>query len=619
MTEHTQAAAIVDAVTRTSRWRRIFSTDHRTIARQYFALALAAVLAGVVLSLLMRIHIVWPDARIPLIGTVAPETYLAWMTIHGSLMVFFVLTTAPIGAFGNLVLPDQIGAFASHERRAFAAEQKPKYGARSRRSSEMAFPVLNALSFWVTLAALLILLASFFVAGGAQIAGWTAYPPLSAFASAGPGLAAGMDCWLASIALFCIAQIFQSINFIATPLRCRARGMSLMRMPLTVWGWFVSGQLALPIFSALFAAVVLLFCDRHLGTSFFIPSGEVVNGVVSTHRGGSPLLWQHLFWFFGHPEVYLAILPGMGIVSTLLSNFARRPVFAYRGMVYATYAIAILGMLVWGHHMFVSGMSPFAGSVFAVMTMIIAVPSSLKVLSWTATVWRGSSAGTLRFSTPMLFSIGFVSLFIAGGITGPILAQPLLDTYVHDTYFVVAHFHLIMAMAGMFSIFAATYYWAPLLFAFRGFARGPMLSERLGHWHFWLTLFGAYAVFIPMHLLGLAGHPRRYSQLAGSAPYIADLLPLQRFITVAALVLAGSQLVFLWNLIATLKQALSPADATKVDANPWKATTLEWLSASEKRAADFSVVRGACDYGPYDNRDFRMQHDPMPPETTLER
>src|SRR5947209_1824883 len=286
----------------------------------------------------------------------------------------------------------------------------------------------------------------------------------------------------------------------------------------------------------------------------------------------------------------------MGIVSTLLSNFARKPVFGYRGMVYATFAIAILGSVVWGHHMFTSGMSPYAGSVFALMTMLVSVPSSLHVFSWIATLWRGN----LQLTPPMLFSIGFLSLFIAGGLTGPLLAQPVLDQYVHDTYFVVAHFHLIMAMAAMFSVFAATYYWSPLLFG-----HGRMMSERLGRWHFWLTLFGAYAVFMPMHLLGLAGHPRRYAQLIGSASYITQLLPIQRFITYAAILLGFAQLLFLWNLVATLA-----SKRTKLESNPWLATTLEWLPASDT-GAPLEVHRGPCDYGAFaDHRDFRMQHEP---------
>ncbi|HEY0566376.1 MAG TPA: cbb3-type cytochrome c oxidase subunit I [Terriglobales bacterium] len=563
--------------------QRVFSTDHRTIARQYFWLALAAVLIGLTLSVLMRIHLVWPDARIPLFGVVAPETYLAWLTIHGSLMVFFVLTTAPVGCFGNLVLAEQIGAQP-------IAADGTRIGA-----PRMAFPALNALSFWTTLAAFLVMLAAFFVTGGAPVAGWTAYPPLSAIASAGPGLAYGMDCWLLSLTVFCFAQIFQSINFIATPLRMRAKGMTLMRMPLTVWNWFVTASLSLIVFSALLAALVLMLCDRHLNTSFFVPSGVVINGVISSHKGGSPLLWQHLFWFFGHPEVYIAILPGMGIVSIVLSTFARKPVFGYKGMVVATVAIAFLGSLVWGHHMFTSGMSPYAGSVFALMTLAVAVPSSVKVLGWIATLW----GGRLRFDTPLLYSLGFLSLFIAGGLTGPLLAQPVLDQYVHDTYFVVAHFHLIMAMAAMFTIFAALHYWSPLLF------KGRMLSERLGRWHFWLTLFGAYAVFMPMHWLGIAGHPRRYAELTGSAQYVARLLPLQRWITYAALVLASAQLLFLWNLVATLWRSKQSEDA-----NPWQATTLEWIPASQWMSGGVRVERGPCDYeGEEKEKDFTMQHE----------
>src|SRR3984957_6263334 len=443
---------------------RLFSTNHRIIGIQYLGLALISVIIGTVLSLLMRIHLVWPNWPLPLHGPILPEDYLALVTIHGTIMLFFVLTTAPQAGFGNLILPAQIG------------------------TSTMAFPGLNAASFWLTAVALITLLSSTFVPGGAAISGWTAYPPLSAIPSAGPGQALGMDLWLASIALFALASTISSINPLTTIIRNRCPGMTWERLPLTVWGWFTAALLSIIAFSVLLAAILLLLCDRHAGTSFFLPTGDLVNGVI--HRGGdgSPLLWLHLFWFFGHPEVYIAILPGLGLTSMLLANFSHRKVFAYRTMITTALLIGFLGILLWDHHMFVAGLNPFASSVFSISTMAIALPASAKVLSWLATTWRAKPT----YTTAMLFSLGFVSLFITGGLTGPILAQPILDEYLHNTFFVVAHFHLIMAMAGVFALFAATYYGFPLTTAQAG-KPSRLMSEPLGPLHFWLTIVGAYA------------------------------------------------------------------------------------------------------------------------------
>lgn len=523
----------------------VFSTDHRIIGVQYLLLALVSVIIGTTLSLLMRVHLVWPAWSLPLHGPILPEDYLALVTIHGTIMLFFVLTTAPQSGFGNLILPAQIG------------------------SRRMAFPVANAVSFWLTAVALLVLLSSTYAPGGAPISGWTAYPPLSAVPSAGPGQALGMDLWLASIGLFAIASTISAINTLVTIIRLRCEGMTWERLPLTVWGWFTAALLSVIAFSVLLAAVLLLFCDRHAGTSFFLPVGDLVNGTLHRAGGrgnGSPLLWLHLFWFFGHPEVYIAILPGLGVTSMLLANFSYRRVFAYRTMIVTTLMIGFLGILLWGHHMFVAGLNPFAASAFAVSTMTIALPASAKVLSWLATTWRSRPS----YKTPMLFSLGFVSLFIAGGLTGPILAQPILDEYLHNTFFVVAHFHLIMAMAAIFGLYAATYYWFPLM-------TGRFMSERLGRWHFWLTILGAYATFVPMHLVGLAGEPRHYAQLTGipnaAGVMLARLVPLNRFITYSALFLATAQLIFLWNLARSLRSG-APAPS-----NPWLATTLEWHPA----------------------------------------
>jgi cytochrome c oxidase subunit I len=351
--------------------------------------------------------------------------------------------------------------------------------------------------------------------------------------------------------------------------------MTWLRMPLTCWSWFVTAILILLAFGILLAAVVLLMLDRHAGTSFFIPGGLLVSGKAINHAGGSPLMWQHLFWFFGHPEVYIAILPAMGVTSHLLSVFARKPVFGYKAMVGATLAIGALGFMVWGHHMFVSGMNPYAGTAFALTTMAIAVPSTAKVFSWLGTLWGGG----LQRKTPMLFSLGFLSLFIAGGVTGPILALPALDQYLHNTFFVVAHFHLIMGMAGAFSIFAGVYYWFPLM-------TGRLMSERLGRWHFWLSLIAVYGTFFPMHLEGLAGRPRHYAQVTGSTSSLASLLPMERGVTWAAFVLGAAQLIFLINLFWSARRG------TPAGENPWRATTLEW----QPNALSVTVERGPYEY-----------------------
>lgn len=531
---------------------RLFTTDHRAVGVLYLLLALAAVTVGTFLSLLMRIHRVWPDTALPFFGVLKPEDYLALVTMHGTLMIFFVLTTAPQSGFANLVLPEQIGA------------------------REMAFPRINAAAFWLTVVAFLVLLAAFFVPKGAPISGWTSYPPLSAVPAAGPGQGAGMDVWLASIGIFCVASWLSSVNMLATILGERGAGMSWTRLPMTVWAWLVTSILTLLVFSVLLAAVILLFSDRHFGSSFFVPLGDMVNGRIVGRDDGSPLLWLHLFWFFGHPEVYIAVLPGMGLATSLLANFTRRPVPGYRVMAAMLIAIGLLGLVVWGHHMFVSGMNPYAGTAFALTTMAIAVPSTVEVLGWLAMLWGGG----LRLKTPMLFTLGFLSFFIAGGLTGPILAQPALDTYLHNTFFVVAHFHLVMAMAGAFSLFAGVYYWFPLL-------AGRLMNEGLGKLHFWITVVAAYGTFFPMHLAGLAGEPRHYERLTGPVASFSGLLPLERGITYSAMLLASAQLLFLWNIFWSARRG------AVAERNPWAATTLEW--SPEKRLS--RVNRGPYEYG----------------------
>jgi cytochrome c oxidase subunit 1 len=551
----------------------IFSLDHKVIGIQYYLLALTAVFVGMFLSLLMRVHLIWPAAILPLVGEIKPETYLSLLTMHGTIMVFFVLTTAPQGGFGNYFLPIQIGA------------------------PDMAFPTLNMLSFWTTFVAFVVLLAAFFVTGGAPLHGWTGYAPLSALPSAGPGETLGADLWIASIAIFCIASLMGALNFITTTLDMRAKGMTMMRMPLTCWAWFVTAVLGLLAFGVLLSAGILLLLDRHMGTSFYVPL-VVVNGEVMGHKGGSPLLWQHLFWFFGHPEVYIAILPGMGVASQLLSTFSRKPIFGYKAMVYAIMSIGILGFMVWGHHMFMSGMSPYSAFAFSIMTMAIGVPSAIKTFNWLGTMYHGR----IRFYTPMLFAIGFVSLFVSGGLSGPFLAQPVLDIPLHDTAFVVAHFHLIMGVAAIFGIFAATYYWVPKMF-------GRMMNETLGKIHFFFTLIGAYCIFMPMHYLGMAGQPRRYSQFTEVA-YLHHLIPLNTFITYAAMITVAAQFVFLFNLFWSIFKGPKASD------NPWESTTLEWTTATPPPHDNFAGKTPVVNHGPYEYsvpgsaRDYIMQTDP---------
>jgi cytochrome c oxidase subunit 1 len=551
----------------------VFSLDHKVIGIQYFFLALTAVFVGMFLSLLMRIHMIWPTAALPLVGEIKPETYLSLLTMHGTIMVFFVLTTAPQGGFGNYILPIQIGA------------------------PDMAFPVLNMLSFWTTFVGFVVIIAAFFVSGGAPLHGWTGYPPLSAVQSAGPGEGLGADLWITSIAIFCIASLMGALNFITTTLDLRAKGMTMMRLPLTVWSWFITAILGLLAFGVLLSAGILLLLDRNMGTSFYVPL-VVVNGQVLGHKGGSPLLWQHLFWFFGHPEVYIAILPGMGVASQILSTFSRKPIFGYKAMVYAMLSIGFFGFMVWGHHMFMSGMSPYSAFAFSILTMAIGVPSAIKTFNWLGTMWKGK----IRFHTPMLYAIGFVSLFVSGGLSGPFLAQPVLDIQLHDTYFVVGHFHLIMGVAAIFGIFAATYYWFPKMF-------GRMMNETWGRIHFFITLAGTYAIFMPMHYLGMAGQTRRYSQFTEVA-YQAKLIPLQTFITVAAIITISAQFIFVINLFWSMFKGPKASD------NPWEATTLEWTTTTPPPHDNFGGVTPVVHNGPYEYgvpgaaKDFVMQTDP---------
>src|SRR6267378_4513297 len=506
----------------------IFSLDHKVIGIQYILLALAAVLVGMVMSVLMRMNLSWPGTHWPILatlfpegapgGVMNPEFYLSLVTMHGTIMVFFVLTTAPQGGFGNYFLPIQIGA------------------------EDMAFPVLNMLSFWVTLIGFIVILSAIFFSGSESTIGlivvWTGCPPLSALPNAGPGQGMGLNLWIISIAIFCVGSLLVALNFITTLLNMRTRGMSLMRMPLTCWAWFTTAVLALLSFPVLLGGGILLMLDRMAGTSFFIPGGLYVSGsTVPLHNGGSPLLWQHLFWFFGHPEVYIAILPGMGATSHILSTFARKPVFGYRAMVFAIFAIGMLGFFVWGHHMFMSGMSPYSAVAFSILTLSIGVPSAIKTFNWLGTLWGAK----IRFTTPMLFAIGFVSLFVAGGITGLVLGQTSLDLPMHDTYFVLAHFHLVMGVASIFGMFAATYFWFPKIF-------GRYMHEGMGKIHFWITFVGVYCIFVPMHVMGLVGMPRRYAQFT-EYTFLTRLHPLVVFVSTVAIITVLTQFLFYFNLI----------------------------------------------------------------------
>ncbi|MFZ0820850.1 MAG: cbb3-type cytochrome c oxidase subunit I [Candidatus Acidiferrales bacterium] len=569
-------ASVAHAHAAPTGWIRkyIFSIDHKVIGIQYFLLALFSVFLGMALSVLMRIHLVWPTIHLPFFGQLSSDQYVALLTMHGTIMVFMVLTTAPQSGFGNYFLPIQIGA------------------------ADMAFPVINMLSFWTTFLSLAVMVSAFFVEGGAPGAGWTAYPPLSAIGKVtGPGQGTGQTLWVIGLAIFCAASLMGALNFITTTVDLRTKGMSLMRMPLTVWAWFITAILGLLAFGVLLAACALLLLDRVAGTSFFIPGGLMVTDtIISEHSGGSPLLWQHLFWFFGHPEVYIAILPGMGVASHVLSTFSRKPIFGYRAMVYALCGIGFLGFCVWGHHMFVSGMSPYSAFAFSIMTMSIGVPSAIKTFNWLGTLWGGQ----IRFTTAMLFAIGFVSLFVTGGLSGLFLAQPSIDLSLHDTYFVVAHFHLIMGVAAIFGIFSATYFWFPKMF-------GKFLNEGVGKVHFWLTFAGVYAIFMPMHFLGIAGHERRYADstavnyLGGPQPDPGlftfnshGLVNVQHFISLAAFVTIAAQLLFLANFIWGIW------GGKHAEMNPWEATTLEWTIPGPPPHDNFAGVVPVVYRGPYE-------------------
>jgi cytochrome c oxidase subunit 1 len=567
-------------------WKYVFSKDHKVIGVQYYVTAmLMAVVAGV-LAMLIRLQIAWPDQQLKAVGSVLtkgytdgvmnPEFYAMLFTMHGTIMVFFVLSTAPVSGFGNLLIPLQVGA------------------------RDMAFPFLNGLSFWTFLPGCIVILASFFLQAGAAAGGWTSYPPLSALRGAVPGSQMGQTYWIIGMVFFIASFTMGGLNFVTTILNLRTKGLSLLRMPLTLWAMFLVAILGLLAFPALIAASLLLLFDRHFGTSFFLPAGIVLSGRVMANKGGSPLLWQHLFWFLGHPEVYILMLPALGFTSDIIAAFCRKPIFGYKAMVGAMCAIGGLSFIVWGHHMFVSGMSPYLGMAFAVGTILIAVPSAVKVFNWLATLWQSR----IQFHTPMLWALGVVSLFISGGLSGIWLGQSAIDIPLHDTMFVVAHFHLIMAGAALFGVFGATAFWFPKMF-------GRLMNEPLGKVHFWLTFFTYYGTFFPMHYIGIAGQMRRIYDPYGYE-FLKPLQNMNEFITYSALILGASQLLFFVNFF------WSAFKGKRAEANPWNAAGLEWTTQSPPGHGNWKgeipeVHRWPYDYSvPDAPQDFVMQTDPAP-------
>ena len=571
----------------------ILSTDHKIIGIQYIITAMFMAVVGGILSMLMRLQLGWPtpavrgdtaDSIWSLVssilptavngGVMTPEFYLSLVTMHGTIMVFFLFTAVLTGGFGNYLIPLQIGA------------------------RDMAFPFLNALSYWLFLLSCIVILSALFVAGGAPLGGWTAYAPLSAVPEGGPGQGNGMTLWITAIALFSASGLMGGLNYVTTLLTMRTKGMSMMRLPLTQWSIFITAVLGTLAFPVLLAAGVLLLFDRLGGTSFFVPAGLVMGQQAIEHTGGNPLLWQHLFWFFGHPEVYIVLLPAMGIASDLLSTFCRKPIFSYRMMVYSMSAIAFLSFIVWGHHMFLSGMSPVLGSLFTLTTLLIAIPSAVKTFNWLGTLW----GARIEFKTPMLFALAFVSLFVSGGLSGIFLGTSAADIALHDTYFVVAHFHLVMAVAPLFAAFGGIYFWFPKMF-------GRMMNDTLGKVHFWLSFVGVYCIFFPMHTMGIVGHLRRiYDPLQYA--FLDPIQGLNTFVSMAAFATGAVQLLFIVNFFSSIWFG------KKAGPNPWKATTLEWTIDGVPGHGNFgpelpTVHRWPFDYGlPGAEEDFVTQTTP---------
>jgi cytochrome c oxidase subunit 1 len=561
----------------------IFSQDHKTIGKQFLITGIIWAIVGGLFSVLFRLQLGYPDQSFPILetvfgkwaegGQIKPEFYYALITMHGTVLVFFVLTAGLSGTFANILIPLQVGA------------------------RDMASPFLNMLSYWFFFLASVVMAASLFIATGPAAGGWTVYPPLSALGQASEGSKLGMDLWIVSMALFVISALLGGLNYISTILNLRTKGMSMTRMPLTIWAMFFTAVLGVLSFPVLLSGLILLLFDRNLGTSFYL-SDIVVNGQILPNEGGSAILFQHLFWFLGHPEVYIIILPAMGIVSEVLSVNSRKPIFGYMAMLGSLFAITILAFLVWAHHMFVTGLNPFLGSIFVLLTLLIAVPSAIKVFNWLTTLWRGN----IRFTPATLFAIGFVSLFISGGLTGIFLGNSTIDIHLHDTMFVVAHFHIVMGVAGMYGMFAGIYHWFPKLF-------GRYLNNTLGYIHFWVTLVGSYLIFWPMHYEGLAGMPRRYLDKKGWVSFnqFADL---DKMITIVSIIVFAMQLMFVFNFFYSIFKGRKVTTQ-----NPWGANTLEWTTPIRPGHGNWvgeipEVHRWAYDYGK-DGREFIPQTEPV--------
>ncbi|WP_299760046.1 cbb3-type cytochrome c oxidase subunit I [uncultured Pontibacter sp.] len=523
----------------------VFSLDHKVIAKQFLFMGIFWAFVGGFLSILFRLQLGWPEATFTFLepilggwienGKLNPEFYLALVTMHGTIMVFFVLTAGLSGTFSNFLIPLQLGA------------------------RDMASGFMNMLSFWIFFLSSVVMFISLFLETGPAAGGWTVYPPLSALPEAIQGSGDGMSMWLVAMALFIVSQLLGGVNYITTIINLRTRGMSMTKMPLTIWAFFLTAILGLLAFPVLFSAALLLIFDRSFGTSFFL-SDIFIAGQALSNTGGSPILFQHLFWFLGHPEVYIVIMPAMGLVSEVIATNSRKPIFGYRAMIGSLIGISVLSFVVWAHHMFVTGMNPFLGSVFMFLTLIIAVPSAVKVFNWIATLWRGN----IRFTTAMMYAIGFVSLFISGGLTGIILGNSALDIQLHDTYFVVAHFHLVMGAAAFFGMFCGVYHWFPKMF-------GRMLDEKLGFVHFWLTFISVYLVFMPMHYIGIAGFPRRYYNWTGFETFNI-FTDMNTFISIAAILGFTAQFIFLFNFIYSIFKGRRATE------NPWHSNTLEWTT-----------------------------------------
>jgi cytochrome c oxidase subunit I len=568
----------------------VFSMDHKMISKQFLITGIIMGIIGMGMSLLFRLQLAWPDEQFGILetllgkwavdGKLDPNFYMGLVTIHGTIMVFYVLTAGLSGTFSNLLIPLQVGA------------------------RDMASPFMNMLSYWFFLASSIVLMSSVFVETGPASSGWTVYPPLSALEKAMPGSGLGMTLWLAAIVLFIISALLGGINYISTVLNMRTKGMSMNRMPLTIWAFLLTAILGLLSFPVLLGAGLFLIFDRSFGTSFYL-SDIFIEGVGAMENvGGSPVLYQHLFWFLGHPEVYIILMPALGITSEVISTNARKPIFGYSAMVISLLAIAFLSFIVWGHHMFITGMNPFMGGVFMILTLVIAVPSAVKVFNYLTTLWKGN----LRFTPAMLFSIGLVSFFISGGLTGIYLGNAALDIPMHDSYFVVAHFHLVMGSSAIFGMFAGIYHWFPRMF-------GRMMNKTLGYFHFWLTFITAYLVFFPMHFMGLAGVPRRYYQFT-LLPEFEVWADVNVLITVAALVAGAAQLLFIYNFFYSIFKG--PVS----EQNPWQSNTLEWSSPVKHIHGNWpgaipEVYRGPYEYArPDREEDFFPQY--VPDETAPE-